>query len=85
MTIIYQHICLLSGVIKNSLDKELLFKEYKVLIFNWQVIPRHVFVQPLLSFHHKIPLSSGFVYHSILVLAYDCSGSQTILQRLRKV
>ena len=48
-----------------------------------------MFVQPLkdkvLSFHHKIPLSSGFFYHSILVLAYDCSGSQTILQRLRKV
>ena len=45
MTIIYQH-CLHLGVV--SLDKSLLFKECKIVIFNWQVIPRHMFVQPLI-------------------------------------
>ena len=41
----YQH-CLLIGVV--SLDKSLFYKECKVLALDWQVIPRHLFVQPLI-------------------------------------
>ena len=47
----YQH-CLLLGVV--SLDKSPFFyKECKVLALDWQVIPRHLFVQPVMKIRIK--------------------------------
>ena len=69
-TIIYQR-CLHLGVV--SLDKSPLFKECRIVIFNWQVIPRHMFVQPLIDKVFKLPSQDSIEQWFCLTWSFSSS------------